>query len=46
MTSIDKITARILDSAGDTVSGLVLTEIGEDGHLLWKIAAYLRQRDR
>lgn len=50
MASMDRISARILDGAGNTVSGLDLSEIGEDGHavanLLWKIAAYLKKRDR
>lgn len=40
--------ARELDSAGNTVSGLNLEAIGEDGHavanLLWKISAHLKQR--
>jgi hypothetical protein len=44
----DKIVADLLDKAGNWVSGLDLSEIGEDGHAvanqLWKIAAYLRTR--
>jgi len=48
--SLDRIAARIIEDAGNTVSGLDLSEIGEDGHavanLLWKIAAYLKRRDR
>lgn len=50
MTSLDRLAARIIEDAGNTVSGLDLSEIDEDGHgaanLLWKIAAYLRQRNR
>lgn len=50
MASFDRIAARLLESAGNTVSGLNLEEIGEDGHAvanrLWKIAAYLRKRDQ
>ena len=49
MASYDRINARLLNEAGDTVSGLDLSEIGESGHgvanLLWKISAYLRKRD-
>lgn len=45
----DKIMARQLDSAGNMVSGLDLSGIGEEGHgvanLLWKIAGYLRRRN-
>jgi hypothetical protein len=46
----DKLIAGIVNDAGDLVSGLDLTAIGEDGHatanLLWKIAAgYLRRRN-
>jgi hypothetical protein len=44
----DKVMAGIIEDAGDIVSGLDLTAIGEDGHevanLLWKIAVYLRKR--
>ena len=44
----DRVIAGIISDAGDLVSGLDLTAIGEDGHLvanrLWKIAAYLRRR--
>ena len=44
----DRVIASIIEDAGDLVSGLDLTAIGEDGHLvanrLWKIAAYLRRR--
>lgn len=47
--SFDHYAASYLESAGNTVSGLDLSEIDEDGHgvanLLWKIAAYLRKRD-
>lgn len=49
MPSFDRIAARELDSAGSIVSGLILDEIGEDGHavanLLWKISAYLHRRN-
>lgn len=42
--------AKTLDLAANTVSGLELSEIGEDGHeianKLWKVAGYLRNRDR
>lgn len=45
----DSIVAGMLDSAGNAVSGLDLTEISEDGHavasLLWKVAGYLRRRE-
>lgn len=45
---IDRINARYFDEAGDRVSGLVLEEIGLDGHAvantLWKISAYLERR--
>lgn len=45
---MDRLNAATLERAGNTVSGLCLEEIGEDGHLiankLWKIAAYLRRR--
>jgi hypothetical protein len=48
VSAADKIIARQLESAGNTVSGLALEEIGEDGHavanLLWKIAGYLKRR--
>lgn len=48
--SMDRIAAAILEDAGNTVSGLALEEIGEDGHAvankLWKIAGYLRKRDK
>lgn len=44
----DRILAEQFDSAGDAASGLVLDEIGLDGHdvanLLWKVAAYLKRR--
>jgi hypothetical protein len=44
----NRIIAAQLESAGNTVSGLRLEEIGEDGHavanLLWKISAYLKGR--
>lgn len=46
---MDRLTAKILDSAANTVSGLELSEIGEDGYALanklWRIAAYLRTRE-
>lgn len=45
---MDRLNAATLERAANTVSGLCLEEIGEDGHLvankLWKIAAYLRRR--
>ncbi len=48
-TRADQIRAGIINDAGDLVSGLDLTAIGEDGHrvanLLWKIAAYLKTRE-
>jgi nucleoside-triphosphatase THEP1 len=48
MATADQIIARQLDEAGNTVSGLCLEEIGEDGHAvankLWKIAGYIRKR--
>jgi hypothetical protein len=50
MMSFDRIAARIIEEAGNTVSGLDLSEINQDGHaignLLWRIAAYLRKGDR
>ena len=46
--ALDKIAARHLDEAASIVSGLILDEIGLDGHgeanRLWRIAAYLRER--
>ncbi len=49
MPSFDRINAQFFDEAGNRVSGLILDEIGEDGHavanLLWKISAYLKERD-
>ena len=45
---IDRINARYFDEAGNRVSGLLLDEIGLDGHgvanMLWKISAYLEKR--
>jgi len=45
---MDRMAASVMERAGNTVSGLCLDEIGEDGHLvankLWKIAAFLRKR--
>jgi hypothetical protein len=45
---IDLIIAEKLDHMGNVVSGLELSEIGEDGHALanklWKVAHYLRTR--
>lgn len=45
---VDRMLAYDLERAGNTVSGLDLSEIGEDGHAvankLWKIAGYLRNR--
>jgi hypothetical protein len=45
--SFDRINATYIETAGNTVSGLNLSPIGEDGHevanLLWRIAAYLRK---
>lgn len=47
--SFDRINADQIESTANTISGLLLEEIGEDGHAvankLWKIAAYLRKRD-
>lgn len=44
----DRLSARIVDQAGNVVSGLDLGDIGEDGHAvankLWKISAYLKRR--
>lgn len=44
----DRVMAKILENAANTVSGLELSEIGEDGHAvankLWRIAAYLHTR--
>lgn len=44
----DEVIAQTLESAGNLVSGLDLTPIGEDGHALanklWKISGYLRGR--
>jgi hypothetical protein len=46
---LDKVVARILEDAGNTVSGLSLEEIGKDGHAvaneLWGIAGYIRNRN-
>lgn len=45
----DRVMARDLANAGNVVSGLDLSGIGEDGHVLasrlWKVAAYLRLRN-
>ena len=45
---IDRINARYFDEAGNRVSGLILDEIGLDGHgvanMLWRISAYLAKR--
>lgn len=45
----DKVIARILDDAGNTVSGLDLSGIGKDGHgvanELWAIAGYIKNRN-
>lgn len=45
----DRTIAKILENAANVVSGLELSEIGEDGHSmanrLWRIAAYLRTRE-
>lgn len=50
MPTVNSVIARQLDSAANTVSGLALEEIGEDGHAianrLWRIAAHVRNRDR
>jgi hypothetical protein len=44
----DRIISRHLESVGNMVSGLDLTDLGKDGHQvaneLWHIAAYLWQR--
>ena len=44
----DKILAEVFDRTGNLVSGLVLDDIGEDGHavanLMWKISSYLKRR--
>ena len=51
MTSkdIDLIMANHIESTANTISGLVLDDIGEDGHavanLLWKISVHLRNRN-
>jgi hypothetical protein len=48
--SFDRINASQIESTANTISGLILDEIGEDGHTvankLWKIANYLRTRDQ
>lgn len=48
MPTADQIIAKMLDQAANTVSGLSLEAIGEDGYevanQLWKIAAYLNRR--
>jgi hypothetical protein len=45
----DKLLATALEHAANVVSGLELSDIDEDGHLvankLWKISAYLRRRE-
>lgn len=50
MPTANQVIAALLDRAANTVSGLSLEDIGEDGHQvankLWKIAAHLRARDR
>ena len=47
---MDRINAQHIEECGDRISGLDLSEIGEDGHgvanLLWRIAGYLKRRDR
>lgn len=46
---VDRIMAKHINNAGNIVSGLNLSEIGEDGHevanLLWKISSYLKRRN-
>jgi len=48
LNGIDRICARHIETAANIISGLELSEIGEDGHLvankLWKIESYLRKR--
>ena len=45
---IDRINAAFFNDAGNRASGMVLDEIGMDGHdianKLWRISAYLRSR--
>lgn len=49
-TTSNQVIARQLESAANAVSGLVLDDIGEDGHAianrLWKIAAHLKNLSR
>jgi hypothetical protein len=46
----NQVIANQLDSAANVVSGLVLADIGMDGHAvantLWRIASHLRNRER
>jgi hypothetical protein len=48
-TKLDKVVAEHLEDTGNMVSGLILDDIGVDGHeianLLWRIAAHLRKRN-
>jgi hypothetical protein len=50
MPDANRIIANQLESAANTVSGLALGDIGEDGHALanrlWKVAAHLKNRSR
>ncbi|MGH7239211.1 MAG: hypothetical protein ACREHG_03985 [Candidatus Saccharimonadales bacterium] len=45
---IDRINAAFFNDAGNRASGMVLDEIGMDGHavanMLWRISAHLRRR--